>query len=932
MAVPLLTTKLNIPPLRSSLVSRSRLIERLDAGLRPDCRLILLSAPAGFGKTTLLSVWAAHCACAIGWLTLDAGDNDPARFLAYLVAALQRVEESVGHDVLDALQIPQPPSIASILTDLINEVATFPHPFVLILDDYHEIRERSIHDALAFLLDHLPPQMHLILSTRVDPPLPLARLRARDQLTELRLIDLRLTLDEVAEFLRRVLGLELGVDEVAALASRTEGWAAGLQMAGLSMHGQQDIHGFIRAFGGSDRYILDYLVEEVLQQQPEGIRTFLLQTSILDRLSAPLCDAVIGEWAIGELGSGVRPQVGLRSSDLPICRFADSQEILEYLDRANLFLVPLDSRREWYRYHRLFAELLRVRLQRMQPGLVSDLHRRASEWHEQSGLVEAAIEHALSTEDSERAADLIERVAEATLMRAEVATFLGWTERLPDEWVRARPSLCIFHAWALLLAGRPLEEIESRLQDADKSSEQIPGRMAALHALVAAFRAQIPRAVRLSRQALEQLPEGDLFSRSFAAWILGATELSSGDLEIDVQSLNELISTSQETGNLMVTVAALCQVAEESMRQGQLHKAKEHYQRALAAATYRSDRPDRQGQPMPIAAEAFKGLGELAREWNDLDTATHYLEKGIRLGAQWSVVSPLEGYISLARVQYARGDADGAQEAVRKAQEIAIEFDATELDDIVVAMVQARLWIAQGNLDAARRWAEEQGLLERGEGLRPSPELATLEEGDVTVFRRLLKYECLVLARLLIALDCPQQALSVLEPLLPIADRRKRMGLKIEIYVLKALALQAQGEVDRAMTALGRALSLAEPESYVRIFVDEGEPMAQLLYEAAARGIKLEYAGGLLAAYPASDTSPASEEPPREVIEPLSERELEVLQLIAEGLSNREIAQRLVLSLNTVKGHTRKIYEKLGIHSRTQATAKARILGILSSG
>lgn len=916
MTTPLLATKLYVPPVRPGLVSRPRLIERLNEGL--DRKLTLISAPAGFGKTTLASEWAhavraRQAAQSVGaplavptlaaplwvaWVSLDEGENDPARFMAYFVAALQTIEATIGEGVQAAFQSPQPPEIVPVLTGLINEIADVPGEFVLILDDYHLITAQPIHDALTFLLDNLPPRMHLVIATRADPPLPVARLRARGQLAELRLADLRFTPDEAALFLNHVMGLDLSAEDISSLASRTEGWIAGLQMAAVSMRGQEDAAGFIQAFTGSDRYILDYLVEEVLDRQSSDIQGFLLRTSILERMSGPLCDALVHE--------------GQRMA-------SSSQQVLEYLEQVNLFLIPLDTERRWYRYHRLFADLLRSRLSRTRAELVPTLHHRASEWYEHNGETEAAVDHALLAEDFERAVRLIEEIAEDTLMRSEVVTFIGWLDALPDELVRQRPSLCMFHAWMLLLTGRPLEIVEARLEDADNA--------APLHALIAIYQGQVSRAARLAHLGLEQLTEDDRFLRSLATWILGLVQLASGDLAAGSQALDDVVAMSHEMGNVMFATAALSHVAKLHMRQGRLHEAKATYERALALAT------DAQGQLLPIAGEPLMGLGEVWREWNDLESATLSLTDGIELSKRWSEVAAFDAYIPLARVRQAQGDADGAWDAVREARQLAMRTDSTELDDLAVVLYQAWLSVAQGDVEAAMHWAEERGVW-------TDLDEVDHEDREAFVNAHFRKYERLVLARALIRQDRPDEALALLEPLLPRMEEQRRIDLLIQVQMLRSLALQAKHDVDEALTALEHALSLAEPGGYVRIFVDEGEPMARLLYQAAARGIAPEYAGRLLAAFEietkdesgGSVTPPSSSvvRPPSPLIEPLSGREIEVLDLIAEGLSNREIALRLFIAPSTVKVHTRNIYSKLGVKSRTHAVARARALGILS--
>jgi LuxR family maltose regulon positive regulatory protein len=929
MAVPLLSTKLCIPPVRPELVPRPRLVERLNAGLLGQSgsfarKLTLISAPAGFGKTTLLSEWAhsgdrSETCPYVTWLSLDERDNDLAHFLAYLIAALQKIDEDVGASLLNAFQSPQRPPIEELLTALINQIDAIPERSVLILDDYHLVTAQPIHDAVAFLLDYLPVNMHLVIATRADPPLPIALLRGRGQLTELRSTDLRFTAEEAAEFTRRVSGLELSADDVAALASRTEGWIAGLQMAAVSMRGQENIADFIRAFTGSERYILDYLIEEVLRRQPENIQTFLLQTSILDRLTGPLCDAVLRVSA--PVLSAVEGSANQRASE----SLADSQATLEHLERNNLFVVPLDSKRRWYRYHHLFADLLRHRLRQAHPDLTPILHGRAGAWYEQNGLIAEAIDHALAAGDPEWAAYLVEQAAESTMLRSEFATLLCWVEALPEDLVYTRPRLCVYQALSLVLGGQPLDVAESRLQkavEADKDGS-VAGEVTAFRALIAAYRGKRERSTKLSQQALELLPEESLFFRSFVAGFLGLAHLYSGDVEPATRAFEEAVRVSEKTGNVVIAVLARCHLAELSMLKGRVDEAEVFYKQALDVAV--GDR----GQLQPIAGVALIGLGRMELERYDLEAAERHLTEGIELADRWGEAGTISGYTGLARVRQAQGDERGALEAVQMALRLAERFDAMEVDDIGAALCQARLWIAQGNIEAAARWAETRGL-------EKHLSLETLKEEIASVFSLYRFGEYAAWARLLLAQDRPEDALSVLRPLLQAAEDAGWVVYCIEILALQALALQAQGNVAQALAALERALalSLAEPGGFVHIFVQKGAPMAQLLYQAAARGVKPEYAGRLLAAFPASEAPEPFRETPAEraaMVEPLSEREIEVLQLVAEGLSNREVAGRLFLSVSTVKAHTYNIYSKLGVHSRTQAVAKARALGILSS-
>jgi LuxR family maltose regulon positive regulatory protein len=914
MVAPLLTTKLYIPPPRPNLVLRPRLVERLDEGLRLGHRLTLISAPAGFGKTTLLSEWIHYKGevtppVPVAWVSLDESDNDLTRYMTYFVAALQTIEADIGEGVLSAFQAPQPPPIESVLTGLINEIAALQEQFVLVLDDYHVIEAEAIHDALTFLLDHLPPQMHLVIATRSDPPLPIARLRGRGQVTELRQTDLRFTLNEVAEFLNQVMDLELSAGDVAALASRTEGWIAGLQMVAVLMQGQEDIASFIQAFTGSSRYVLDYLVEEVLQHQPDSIQTFLLQTAILDRLTGPLCDAVTGQ--------------------------DEGQLTLDSLERANLFIVPLDEEQRWYRYHHLFAELLRQRLHQTYPDLVPTLHRRASEWYEQNGRMGEAIDHALSAEDFERAAHLIEQAAEPTLMRSEFATFLSWVEALPNDVMRARPLLCVYHAGMLLLSGHPLEDVETRLQEAVEADTagSVSGELAVFRALIATYQGEAHQSTELAQRALELLPEDRLFLRSLVAGFLGLNYFYNGEVVAATQALDEAARISQQAGNLMNAVLALCHLAELSMIQGQLYEAQAFYDRALKLAV------DRQGRPRPIAGMALIGLGMLLREWNDLEAATRRLTEGIKLTRKWGEAGTIQGYIALARIRQAQGDVGGAREAIQTAKQHAMQFDAMEMDDILVAMQEAQLWVVQGNLEAAVRWAKEHGIvLSKIEGADRDADSGVLEEAGGASSCLLRALEHMTLARVYIAQDRPDTALKVLKPLLQTAETAGWTGFVIEILALQALALQGQGNTLQALTALERALSLAESEGYIRLFVDEGESMARLLRKAASRGIAPEHIGKLLAAFGSEtkeqgarvEVSPqAFVARPSSLVEPLSERELEVLRLIAAGLSNREIAEKLFVAVSTVKTHINNIYRKLDVSKRTQAVARARELNLL---
>jgi LuxR family maltose regulon positive regulatory protein len=943
------------------------LLARLNEGL--SRKLTLISAPAGFGKTTLLSEWlhdSRFTICDFGlslakettthnpqfsnlnpqvaWLSLDEGDNDPTRFLTYFVAALQTIRPDMGQATLTALQSPQPPPLEALLTTLINELAELAGQTILVLDDYHLITTPHLHNSLAFLLDHLPPAVHLVITSRADPPLSLARLRVRNQLTELRAADLRFTPDEIATFLRQTIGLALSPEEISALAERTEGWAAGLQLAALSMQGRSDLSGFVSAFTGSHRFVLDYLVEEVLNRQPEAIQTFLLQTSILARLCGPLCDAILS-WETET------PQSTAESS-LPLPSPLSGQVVLDYLERANLFLVPLDNRREWYRYHHLFAEFLRERLKRMAaspsslpigetPELVTELHRRASRWYEQQMMLAEAINHSLSAKDFERAARLIGQIGQELLKRGEMATLDGWLELLPAEVIQAQLQLCIFQAWVQILNGK-VDLAHERLRDVVKQNPEphLVGQMAAIQAFVALLQGEALLAAELSQQALDLLPESDSFLRHLVTINLSIPCMLSGDVKTAAQIFAEIAQTSRQSGNLMIAIMATCQVAEMLIAQGQLRQAAETYRQALAMATAPG------GQLLPGAGAAYIGLGFLSLEQNELAAASRHVDTGLKLSHQWGDILTFDAYLSLTRLRQAQGDAAGAFEALQQAGRLIQRF--SKLGDTLLAAYRVRLWLAQGNLAATIEWGQTyQGRL-ANKTAETGQEKKRLSPSS---YYYLYEFEQLTLVRVLLAQSGSnfdehlQEAWRILESLRPPAELLGRLSSVIEILLLQALVRQAQGDLPQALTRLEEALTLAEPAGYVRLFVDEGAPVAKLLalLDQYSTTVSRPYLKTLLAAFPnfdlrISDQTPIvnrSQRPPVgkseivNLVEPLSERELEILRLIATGKSNHEIGQMLFIAIGTVKKHINNIYTKLNVHSRTQALAEAKALGLL---
>jgi LuxR family maltose regulon positive regulatory protein len=882
MSAPILATKLYIPPLRPSIVPRPRLVDRLNECLAMGCNLTLISAPAGFGKTTLVSEWIASCGRPVAWLSLDERDNDPARFITYLVKALQTIQAGIGEGLLAALQSPQPLQIETILTTLLNEISTIPENFLLVLDDYHSIDSHPVDQSLAFLIEHQPPQMHLLIATREDPDLPLARMRARGQCTELRAADLRFTPAEAAEFLNRVMGLNLSEADVAALEARTEGWIAGLQLAALSMQGHQDAAGFIQSFTGSHRFVMDYLLEEVLHQQPESIQAFLLRTSVLDRMCGPLCDAVLFDPSI------------------------PGQATLEYLEHANLFIVPQDNERRWYRYHHLFGDLLRKRLgQSLPPGGIAELQLHASQWYENNDLMLEAFKHAAAANDIERAVRLMESKKMPIHLRGTATAILDWLESLPKTVLDARPALWWSQASMSMIIGQPMG-VEEKLQateaalalaalpgaEPDETTRDLIGKIAAVRANVAQMQAQTEIILVQARRALEYLHPDNLSDRSMATRALGFTYFIKNDLTEAGRLYVEAYSLAQAAGNIINASLALIRLGQLQEAENQLHLAAETYQRGLPLIDEYSPYN---------ASVAYLGLARIHYEWNDLDAAEKYGEQSLKLSRQFDQVIDrlVVSEMFLSHPKLARGDANGAMGWMLQAEETSHLKNYTyRLPDI--ASHQAGIQLFQGNVDEAAQLVRQYAMP-------------------------------LMQARVLIAQDDPSAALAVLEPERQQAEAKRLPQRLLLVLAVQSVVLFAQGEKDQAVQVLAEALVLAEPGGYIRLFVDEGALMAQILLEAAARGIKPDYVARLLAAFegePKEERQAASVPAPSSLIEPLSPRELEILKLIAQGLSNREIGERLFLALDTIKGHNRKIFDKLQVQSRTEAIARAHELGL----
>ena len=907
----LLATKLHLPRPRPGFVPRPRLTERLDEGLARG--LMLVCAPAGYGKTILLADWARSGQQPAAWLSLDIGDNDPARFWRHGVAALDQARPGLAERVGPLLGPPAPSSYQGLVTALINELAAEPDAgqVLLVLDDYHLIDSEAVHASLGFLLEHRPPGLRLVLASRSDPPLALARLRGRGQLAELRAAELRFTADEAAALLQQgaaVSGVALPETAVTALAARTEGWAAGLQLAALSLRGQPDAAGFVAAFTGSHRYVLDFLAEEVLGRQTEQVRTFLLETSVLERLSGPLCDAVTG-----------RP---------------GGQELLGQVERAGLFLMPLDEVRGWWRYHQLFADLLRIRMQQEQPGEAGRLHRNAAAWFDQHGLADDAIRHAVASGELAWAARLIEQDFDMVYnVRGEGATIQRWISALPPDLVRSRPRLLLVQALLMATSGR-LDAVDALLDAAERAAgstadepfEPTVGRAASMLVNVPAYiavdrsylaqlRGDAEGTAAFAAQALAAIAEGERLLDSVARWQLAIAEWLGGRLAEAERALVDGIAGWHAADLLAVAASGGYELGQVQRARGRLDAAVQTCQQALEIAAA-PGRP-----PPPTAGPAYVGLGELAYERNEMEVALQHVTEGIALCQQWVYTTPLAaGLVTLAWIRQAAGDPAGALDAIGEAVRVAP--GPPGLFNPVPAQ-RARLLLAQGDLAAAALWTKECGLDADDE-----PEYGR-EPGQ------------LLLARVLLAQGLPGQALALLDRLYAAAVTQDRTGSVIEAGALRALALAASGEESRAVTALADALTLACPQGYVRIFADEGKPMAALL----GRLIMAQRAGQAAAEVPlgclarlqrAFDSEPTMPAPGRlttgvvpGLVEALTSRELEVLGMLAAGRSNHAIARELVVTVNTVKKHVSHILDKLGTANRTEAVARARELGLI---
>lgn len=875
--MPLLTTKLHAPQLRPHLVARTRLIEQLNVG---GGRLTLVAAPAGFGKTTLVTTWLVETKQPHAWLSLEEQDNDPIRFVSYLIAALQTLAPQIGQATFRALQALQTPAPEVVITTLINEIATAETFLTLVLDDFHAITNPYIHEGLVILVGHLPPQLHLILTTRADPPLQLSRLRARGQLTEIHADDLRFTHSEAATFLNEIMGLALTPEDVATLETRTEGWAAGLQLAALSLQKHTDQAGFVRTLTGTHRYILDYLADEVLNRQPEDIRQFLYQTSLLERLSGDLCNAVTGR--------------------------TDSQRILQALEAANLFIVPLDDERRWYRYHHLFGELLTHRFEaHTSADVIRATHLHAAEWFRRQNALPDAIYHALCAEDFDYAAPLIERAGMELLMKIEIRTLSGWLAQLPDALFQSHPWLNVIAAWmryiqaanpeALLAIETRLAQAEQQLDQADRPTELL-GYMMTLRAYISQARDDHPETVRLSHEALARLPEDNLILRSILTMNLATTYLIRGEIEPARRYFEEAQRLGKAAGNIFTVFVSRDHLATLAFEAGQVRQAETMLLEAIRLAT------DARGQPLTYVGLYYVELAEIYREWNRLDEATHLLEKAYAVRSSYDDLHTISSLV-WARVLAALGNVSGGLAKIAQIERILPERQSTVFRPWLEA-IQALLHLLDGNLAAARTWADSWATNPVSAGaLRRYPgEYATLvkvrtAEGDPDV-------------------------IPLLDQMLAVHTADRRLRRVVETRALLAVAHARFGNERVALTHLEEALRLAQPEGYTRTFLDEGAPMAALLTQckpSPTRDVLLEAFGRPIPKSPA----------PQKLPEPLTDREIQILRLMAAGLSNQDIANELYLTASTVKWYSHQIYQKLGAKRRTEAVERARGLGVL---
>ena len=907
MSVSVLSTKLYIPPARANVIERPRLTKKLLSGVDRPSSFALLSGPAGFGKTTLLSNFVTRLKRPTAWVSLDEGDNDYSQFWTYLITACQSVLNGVGATALELFSPPQPLPDETVPTILINDFVTHPKSVVLVLDDYHEIKNPSIHASLLFLLDHLPDNLYIVVSTRIDPPWPLARYRARNQLIEVRAQDLRFSVEEAAEFLNRTMNLDLSAENVAALEERTEGWIAGLQLAALSMQGREDVAAFVKAFTGSHIYVAEYLVEEVLQRQSEGIQTFLLQTALLKRMNAGLCEAVTG------------------------CQ--DGQVILQALHRENIFVIPLDNEGNWFRYHHLFADLLNARLrQSASAEEIAALQLCAAEWYERNGFALEAVNSALAAEDFERAVELVKESTRDLIFTGQLNILGNWLEVFPKSTFDAHPDLVFYQFWIDVLqnkadlSAKAIQEKEDLLKSLPSSPEndRLKGELMAVICRAIALSGRTLEGIRLGQDALTYLPADNLASRARVNSALATAHDLEGRAEIAESLYQESFTQAIAAGEYRLAAHTLMVKGLIQIHYGHLHEAAKTYQRIVdmvPADPIGGDSTSnvKSNKVFLPAGQGYIGLGCIYLEWNDLDTAENYLQRGMDLCRQGGLDGIFIGKVRMSRLRQARGDLAGALDEIQMSQQI------PRADTFNLVTRQIQIALAEGNVDQAKRLAEP--LIDMLSGaLAPKPPI---------VFLEIIQS---IIARVYLANGEIEKALQVVGELNASTEPGGRLGRLIEVHLLRALAYlkQSGGRLSpNSIQSLERALELGEPQGYALLFLEEGPESIPLL-NAVANGRSTpdrvkKYARTLLNAFDRIGKSETHRSTigSTDLVEQLTPREMEVLKLLASGDSNQTIADKLVITVRTVKKHTGNIYGKLGASSRIQAVAQAHELGLL---
>jgi LuxR family maltose regulon positive regulatory protein len=897
MSLPVLTTKLYTPRLKDPHVSRPKLVAQLNNGLDTGHALSLIAAPAGSGKSTLLAEWIGSLRRPAVWLSLDANDNDLARFLTYVVAALRattdRSDATIGAETLTLLQTRPELSIEWLLTPLINELAQTSRDALLVLDDYHLIDAASIHDSLQLLIERLPPSLHIVIASRTDPPLPLARWRGRNMLTEVRSGQLRFSHAESAELLTQLIGTSPSAQQIAALEARTEGWITGLQLAALSLRGRNDADAFVRAFNGSDQHIADYLVEEVLLTLPDHTREFLMRTAILERMCGSLCDAVTER--------------------------DDSDATLRALERENIFVTPLDDKREWVRYHHLFADMLRARLHTL-PGAFEIGHRRASDWFARHELLDEAIQHAFAARDIERAVDLIERALPTMRQSRQDGALRGWLNQLPDAIVRRRPALAVSAAWSRALIG-DLDAVEPYLRDAEnglangvsvntEDAHMLPFAISIYRASLAQSRGDTDAVITHTQTVLDRAPASDHFVRGAAGGMQALAHWARGDVAMALRAFNEAMSRLTRAGNIADSISGAVVLADMQRALGRPRAAREVLDRASALAAEQHDK-------RPLAMDDLRvALADLCYEQHELDAAEQSLLQTQALRASLPE-NRHRWHVAMARIHAARDDFEHAYERLAEAERLYLHGFFPDVRPI--SALRARMWIKQGRLAEAWAWARAQGV------------------GSADPAAYLREYEHLTLARLLIAQTAGDgdmarilEARRLLERLLSAAQSAERLGSVNEILALTALALDASDD-DHAVPMLQRALAQTAPEGLIRVYVDAdvNGRMAALLIRAARRHTLRAAVDEILPAFGATARPTSVHSPgPEPLAESLSAREMSVLRLLCSELSGPDIARELGVSPNTFHTHTRNIYGKLGVNSRQAAIRRAEALGL----